>query len=198
MHYLTPTRIIFILFPVDYPISFDVSSRNCVLAMVFSYSFDSAIRLTLDEAQGKAQEYVLFVSTIASLLEHCASTPFRRFVANTLPPTLLDRSQIHTHPACFTRTRSPFLPFLRRLFFYFLNLFLSRSFIHLHLPLSLSLSLSPSSRYLTASLRFAHYRTGKRRFLYHRYRPLLAIDTIIFYPSTASSFSRLEFLLYKL
>jgi len=83
-----------------------------VLAMVFSYSFDSAIRLTLDEAQGKAQEYVLFVSTIASLLEHCASTPFRRFVANTLPPTPEPFTSTQA-PACFTRARSPFPPFLR-------------------------------------------------------------------------------------
>lgn len=94
----------------------NVGSRNCVLAMVFSYSFDSAIRLTLDEAQGKAQEYVLFVSTIASLLEHCASTPFRRFVANTLPPTPGPFTNTYAL-ACFTRTRSPFLPFLRLLLF---------------------------------------------------------------------------------
>lgn len=122
--------------------SFDVSSRNCVLAMVFSYSFDSAIRLTLDEAQGKAQEYVLFVSTIASLLEHCASTPFRRFVANTLPPTPGPFTNTRA-PACFTRTRSPFLRFLRRRLLLppFPPPLSSPHFPHLLLSLSLSLSL---------------------------------------------------------
>jgi len=130
-------------------------SRNCVLAMVFSYSFDSAIRLTLDEAQGKAQEYVLFVSTIASLLAHCASTPFRRFVANTLPPTPEPFTSTHA-PACFTRARSPFLPFLRCL----LRL--------LRLPLR-PLPLPSRAIILSrdVSRRFAHYRARKRRFLYH-------------------------------
>jgi len=130
-------------------------SRNCVLAMVFSYSFDSAIRLTLDEAQGKAQEYVLFVSTIASLLAHCASTPFRRFVANTLPPTPEPFTSTHA-PACFTRARSPFLPFLRCLL-----LLLRLPLRPLPLP-SRAIILSRD-----VSRRFAHYRTRKRRFLYH-------------------------------
>lgn len=105
MRYPYLIRTIFIPFSDYFP--FDVSSRNCVLAMVFSYSFDSAIRLTLDEAQGKAQEYVLFVSTIASLLEHCASTPFRRFVANTLPPT----------PGPFTNTHAPGLLYTHEILF---------------------------------------------------------------------------------
>ena len=70
---------------VNFSCSVDACER--VLAMALSYSFDSAMQFTHDETQGKAQDYVLFVSTIASLLEHCASTPFRRFVANTLSPT---------------------------------------------------------------------------------------------------------------
>jgi len=100
--------------------------------MVFSYSFDSAIRLTLDEAQGKAQEYVLFVSTIASLLEHCASTPFRRFVANTLPPT----------PGPFTNTHAPSLLYTHEIPFSPASSSPSSSFsFSLHLPYVLSLSI---------------------------------------------------------
>lgn len=157
--------------------------------MVFSYSFDSAIRLTLDEAQGKAQEYVLFVSTIASLLEHCASTPFRRFVANTLPPTPGPFTNTRA-PACFTRTRSPFLRFLRRRLLLppFPPPLSSPHFPHLLLSLSLSLSRSLLVDILWLRY-FAHYRTGKRRFL--RYRPFLlaiGLSILFFHPSSASLF----------
>lgn len=115
--------------------------------MVFSYSFDSAIRLTLDEAQGKAQEYVLFVSTIASLLEHCASTPFRRFVANTLPPT----------PGPFTNTHAPSLLYTQEIPFSPASSFssstssLRASSLSLSFPFSLSIYHLSSNRYHAAS-----------------------------------------------
>lgn len=123
--------------------------------MVFSYSFDSAIRLTLDEAQGKAQEYVLFVSTIASLLEHCASTPFRRFVANTLPPTPGPFTNTHA-PACFTRTRSPFHSFLHHhllllLLLPFFSSFFLFSFLYGYFTCYSSSLLLFASKYLVAS-----------------------------------------------
>lgn len=148
MRYLYLIRTIFIPFLDYFP--FDVSSRNCVLAMVFSYSFDSAIRLTLDEAQGKAQEYVLFVSTIASLLEHCASTPFRRFVANTLPPTPGPFTNTHAPGLLYTH-EIPFSPvfFVAFFLFFFLCIFLT---YFLSLPPSTSLSALSSSRYHAVSL----------------------------------------------
>lgn len=56
---------------------------------------------------------MLFVSTIESLLKHCASTPFRRFVANTLSPTSYP-------PLVNTHVRVLYAPVLLFLSFFFL------------------------------------------------------------------------------